>query len=85
VRDVARRGRVAGVCGGGTADRGEARRTGCRWALLTDGSPSCGSSFVYSGRFDGVRRAGRGVVAEALLASGIAVFTPADIEQLAKR
>jgi uncharacterized protein YbbK (DUF523 family) len=62
----------------------EARRTGCRWALLTDGSPSCGSSFVYSGHFDGVRRAGRGVVAEALLASGIAVFTPADIDRLAE-
>jgi uncharacterized protein YbbK (DUF523 family) len=62
----------------------QARRTGCRWALLTDGSPSCGASFVYSGRFDGVRRAGRGVVAEALAASGVAVFSPADIEELAQ-
>ena len=43
----------------------DAQRMGCQWALLTDGSPSCGTSFIYSGRFDGVRRAGRGVVAEA--------------------
>jgi uncharacterized protein YbbK (DUF523 family) len=62
----------------------EARRTGCRWALLTDGSPSCGSSFVYSGQFDGVRRTGRGVVAEALLASGIDVYAPAGIDRLAE-
>lgn len=62
----------------------EAARTGCRWALLTDGSPSCGTSFVYSGRFDGVRRAGPGVVAEALLASGVAVFSPAEIAALAR-
>jgi uncharacterized protein YbbK (DUF523 family) len=62
----------------------EARRTGCRWALLTDGSPSCGTSFIYSGHFDSVRRGGRGLVAEALLANGIAVFAPTDIEQLAE-
>lgn len=61
----------------------KAQQTGCRWALLTDGSPSCGTSFVYSGKFDGVRRAGRGLVAEALLAEGIGVFAPSEIDQLA--
>jgi uncharacterized protein YbbK (DUF523 family) len=62
----------------------EATRMGCRWALLTDGSPSCGTSFIYSGRFDGVRREGRGVVAEALIAKGIAVFAPQQIALLAQ-
>jgi len=62
----------------------QAQRTGCRWALLTDGSPSCGTSFIYSGQFAGELRAGRGVVAEALLAQGIAVFAPSDIDQLAQ-
>ena len=61
----------------------EAQRTGCRWALLADGSPSCGTSFVYSGRFDGVKRSGQGIVAAALCANGLDVFAPADIEQLA--
>lgn len=62
----------------------EAQRSGCRWALLTDGSPSCGTSFVYSGRFDGARRDGRGVVAEALLARGVGVFAPSEIARLAQ-
>jgi uncharacterized protein YbbK (DUF523 family) len=48
---------------------------GCRFALLTDGSPSCGTSFVYSGRFDGAARKGNGVVAALLAENGIAVFS----------
>ncbi|WP_308918364.1 DUF523 domain-containing protein [Jannaschia sp. LMIT008] len=39
-----------------------ARRHGCRHAILTDGSPSCGSTFVHDGTFTGasaaLRRAG---------------------------
>ncbi|WP_340161485.1 DUF523 domain-containing protein [uncultured Hoeflea sp.] len=57
---------------------------GCRFALLTDGSPSCGTSFVYSGRFDGVARAGSGVVAEILSQNGIEVFSESRIGELAE-
>ena len=57
---------------------------GCRFALLTDGSPSCGTSYIYSGRFDGVARAGNGVVAALLAESGIAVFSESEIERLAE-
>jgi uncharacterized protein YbbK (DUF523 family) len=32
-----------------------ALETGCAYALLIDGSPSCGSGFVYDGRFSGRR------------------------------
>ena len=57
---------------------------GCRFALLTDGSPSCGTSFVYSGRFDGIARAGSGVVAEILSQNGIEVFSESRIGELAE-
>jgi len=61
-----------------------ARSHDCRFALLTDGSPSCGTSFVYSGRFDGVSRQGKGVVAAILSQNGIAVFAENQIELLAE-
>lgn len=60
-----------------------AARTGCRYALLTDGSPSCGSRHVHAGRFDGEKIAGQGVVAARLKAAGIAVFPESEIEDLA--
>lgn len=61
-----------------------ARRHGTRFALLTDGSPSCGSGFIYSGAHDGLRRPGRGVVAELLSQNGIRVFAPDRIGELAR-
>lgn len=57
----------------------------CRFALLTEASPSCGSLTLYSGRFDGMRRAGMGVTTALLTRSGIAVFSPDTITQLADR
>lgn len=60
-----------------------ARSHDCRFALLTDGSPSCGTSFVYSGQFDGMSRPGNGVVAALLLENGIGVFAESQIELLA--
>jgi uncharacterized protein YbbK (DUF523 family) len=62
-----------------------ARREGCAFALLIDGSPSCGSSFIYDGRFAGERHAGRGVTAALLSQNGIEVFAPAAIDRLAER
>lgn len=60
-----------------------ARSQDCHFALLTDGSPSCGSLFVHAGTHDGTRRNGRGVVAEALMRHGIRVFPPTRIADLA--
>jgi uncharacterized protein YbbK (DUF523 family) len=60
----------------------EARRNGCRFALLTDGSPSCGSSFVYDGTFTGRRVAGRGSTTALLEKHGIRVFAESDIDAL---
>ena len=60
-----------------------AQREGCRFALLTDGSPSCGSSYIHSGTFDGHRKSGMGVVAALLHANGIAVYDETRIAELA--
>jgi uncharacterized protein YbbK (DUF523 family) len=54
----------------------------CKFALLIDGSPSCGSSFIYDGSFSKTRVPGAGVTAALLRANGIQVFAPADIAAL---
>lgn len=86
-----RRARVLEVTGGDVTEAfleaaqnalSLARREGCAQALLIDGSPSCGSASIYDGRFAGVRHAGMGVTAALLEREGIAVFTPARIEEL---
>ena len=59
-----------------------ARETGCRYAVLTDGSPSCGSSFIYDGSFSGNRVAGRGTTTALLEANGIRVFSEDGIGDL---
>ncbi|MBO2025825.1 DUF523 domain-containing protein [Klebsiella pneumoniae] len=55
--------------------------SGCQAALLTDGSPTCGSQFVYDGSFRGRRKAGAGVAAD-LPPHGITVFSDGQIPQL---
>ena len=67
---------------GAAAALDAARRHGVRIAILKDGSPSCGSSFVYDGTFSGARRAGAGVgVTAALLQeNGIRVFGDHEID-----
>ena len=57
---------------------------GCKAALLIDGSPSCGSGFIYDGSFAGQRHAGHGVTAALLKENGIPVFSPAEIDALAR-
>ena len=47
---------------------------GCVIAVLTDGSPSCGTTYQYDGSFTGGTRPGMGVTAQLLHDLGIAVF-----------
>ena len=61
-----------------------ARRAGCRFALLTDGSPSCGSTYQYSGHFDMQTRTGEGVVAALLRRNGIRVFAEDALQELSE-
>ena len=57
-----------------------ATREGVVAAVLTDGSPSCGSTYQFSGNFDGQTKPGRGVVAELLFRAGVKVFPHTDLE-----
>jgi uncharacterized protein YbbK (DUF523 family) len=52
---------------------------GVRIAVLKDGSPSCGSRWVYDGSFSGRRVAGTGVSAARLREAGIEVFSEQQI------
>jgi uncharacterized protein YbbK (DUF523 family) len=53
-------------------------------AVLKDGSPSCGSSFVYDGTFSKTRvEGGTGVTAAMLRARGVAVFSEEEIDAAA--
>lgn len=62
-----------------------ARDNGCAYALLADGSPACGSTFIFDGSFVGKRQDGSGVTAARLRAAGIAVYADHAIEDLARR
>ncbi|MFD1561196.1 DUF523 domain-containing protein [Paraburkholderia silviterrae] len=62
-----------------------AREHDCRFALLIDGSPSCGSRFIHDGSFSGQRRAGAGVTAALLREHGIEVFADSEIDALSAR
>ena len=59
-----------------------AQEAGCKAALLTDGSPTCGSQFIYDGTFSGQRKPGSGVAAALLREHGIAVFSDRQLPQL---
>lgn len=67
---------------GAAAALAAARNAGCRYALLTDGSPSCGATFIYDGTFEGRRVDGQGVVTALLEAQGIRVFAEHQIADL---
>ncbi|MCC7140530.1 MAG: DUF523 domain-containing protein [Candidatus Eisenbacteria bacterium] len=53
---------------------------GVRVALLKEGSPSCGSGYIYDGTFSGSRRDGLGVTAALLQSAGIRVFSEHQFE-----
>ncbi|UMM07488.1 DUF523 domain-containing protein [Gluconobacter frateurii] len=59
-----------------------AQTQGCRFALLMEGSPSCGSQMIYDGSFSGQKHAGAGVTAALLRQNGIQVFSQNTIEAL---
>lgn len=62
----------------------QVRRHGIRVAILKDGSPSCGSSFVFDGTFRGTRVAGEGVTAAALRAAGVRVFSEHQMDEASR-
>lgn len=50
-------------------------------AILAESSPSCGSSFIYDGRFSGNRTPGMGVTAALLRRHNIQVFSQYEIAE----
>ncbi|NLE76020.1 MAG: DUF523 domain-containing protein [Chloroflexi bacterium] len=60
----------------------QAHRLGARAAVLKQGSPSCGSRWVYDGAFQGQRIAGQGITAWLLRASGLQVASEDELAQV---
>lgn len=59
-----------------------AQRNNCTAALLTDGSPTCGSLQVYDGTFKNRRIPGEGVATALLRQNGITVFSETQVASL---
>lgn len=51
----------------------------CKEAILKDGSPSCGSNFIYDGSFTGNKIIGEGVTAKLLRENNIKVISENDL------
>lgn len=58
-----------------------ARAMGIRAAVLKEGSPSCGTSFIYDGTFTGTRVSSLGVTAAPLQQAGVKVFSEAQLAE----
>jgi uncharacterized protein YbbK (DUF523 family) len=62
-----------------------AQENHCRFAIMTDGSPTCGSRRIYDGTFQGKTIPGEGVAAALLRQHGIEVFAEHQIAELNQR
>jgi uncharacterized protein YbbK (DUF523 family) len=58
----------------------QASTNAVRVAILKEGSPSCGSSYVYDGTFTSTRLPGAGVTTALLRERGIAVFSEEQLD-----
>jgi len=47
--------------------------------ILKEGSPSCGSNYIYDGSFSGIKKPGKGITAALLEENGIRVFSEREI------
>jgi uncharacterized protein YbbK (DUF523 family) len=63
--------------------RDTARAHRIRVAILKDGSPSCGSSYVYDGTFTGARISGVGVTTALLQQDHVRVFNESQLDEAA--
>ena len=55
-----------------------------KYAVLKDGSPSCGSTYIYDGSFTSTKIEGMGITAKALKNKGIIIYNENNIEKLLK-
>ncbi len=61
-----------------------ARSYNIRLAVFKEGSPSCGSGYIYDGNFSGIKKPGKGVAAALLEKNGIDVFSERNISEARK-
>jgi len=59
-----------------------AKENHCKVAILTERSPSCGSSMIYDGGFSGILKTGMGVTTALLEQNEIRVFNQHQLEEL---
>ncbi len=62
-----------------------AMKNNVKIALLKDGSPSCGSNYVYDGTFSKTKIKGNGITSILLKENGIKVFSENEISKLLQR
>ena len=58
-----------------------AKLINAKFAILKDGSPSCGSNFIYDGTFTNNKINGFGVTAKKFIENGIEVFSENNIPE----
>lgn len=63
------------LVGGAERSLAKAREHKVRVAVLKEGSPSCGSGFIFDGSFSDKRISGMGVTATLLAQNGVQVFS----------
>ena len=56
-----------------------ARSRKIKLAVMKDGSPSCGSTYIYDGSFSGIEKPGKGVTTVLLQENNIRVFSEREI------
>lgn len=59
-----------------------AQKFNCKYALLKERSPSCGSGIIHDGSFTGALTAGYGITASLLKANGIRVYGESACDKL---
>ena len=59
-----------------------AKKYGCKFALMKENSPSCGSGRIYDGSFSGTLTDGDGVTAEELKKNGVTVLGESRVQEL---
>ena len=58
-----------------------ARLHNIKLAVLKDGSPSCGSTYIYDGSFSGIKKPGKGITTVLLEENSIRVFSEREIPE----
>lgn len=59
-----------------------AKEENIKIAILKNGSPSCGVSYIYDGTFSNIKIAGAGITTKLLIKNNIKIYSEEEIEKL---